>query len=103
MKNVSIIAVCMFCITTLFAQRPAQSKSFIITGKVIDKDTKEPLEYATAVFKNLKSQKISGGIFSKYFTISNCCPEFSNNSNPCLDLLHLGLWYILIIFIIKLS
>jgi hypothetical protein len=62
MKNVSIIAVCMFCITTLFAQRPAQSKSFIITGKVIDKDTKEPLEYATAVFKNLKSQKISGGI-----------------------------------------
>jgi len=62
MKNIYIAVICLLCITAGFAQRPTQSKSFSISGKVIDKDTKEPLEYATVVLKNLKSKKISGGI-----------------------------------------
>ncbi|MFZ2284108.1 MAG: carboxypeptidase-like regulatory domain-containing protein, partial [Lutibacter sp.] len=33
-----------------------------ITGKVIDKDTKQPLEYATIVIKSLDGKIITGGI-----------------------------------------
>ncbi|PQJ80907.1 TonB-dependent receptor [Polaribacter porphyrae] len=33
-----------------------------MTGKVIDKTTQQPLEYATVVLKNLKTKTISGGI-----------------------------------------
>ncbi|MBG7610681.1 carboxypeptidase-like regulatory domain-containing protein, partial [Polaribacter sp. BAL334] len=33
-----------------------------LTGKVIDQETKQPLEYATIILKNTKTQKISGGI-----------------------------------------
>lgn len=62
MKNIYIAAICLLCISSGFSQRPTQFKSFSITGKVIDKDTKDPLEYATVVFKNLKNQKLSGGI-----------------------------------------
>jgi hypothetical protein len=62
MKKLYIAIICLLSITTVFAQRPTQSKAFFISGKVIDKDTKDPLEYATVVLKNLKNQKISGGI-----------------------------------------
>lgn len=62
MKKIYLIALCLCCITSLFAQRPTESKTFFISGKVIDKDTKDPLEYATVVLKNLKNKKISGGI-----------------------------------------
>lgn len=62
MKKLYIAIICLLSITNVFAQRPTQSKAYFISGKVIDKDTKEPLEYATVVLKNLKNQKISGGI-----------------------------------------
>ncbi len=58
MKKIYLIALCLCCITSLFAQRPTESKTFFISGKVIDKDTKDPLEYATVVLKNLKNKKL---------------------------------------------
>ena len=64
MKKIYLVAICIFAIASVFAQRPtaSQAKTFTVSGVIIDKDTKEPLEYATVVFKNLKNTKISGGI-----------------------------------------
>ncbi|MDO5971194.1 outer membrane beta-barrel family protein [Flavivirga aquimarina] len=46
----------------LSAQRP-ESKEVNITGKVIDKETKEPLEYATiALFNKRQNKIVTGGI-----------------------------------------
>ncbi|RZS93597.1 TonB-dependent receptor domain-containing protein [Aquimarina brevivitae] len=46
------------CIALVHAQ-----KEYTVSGKVIDQDTKEPLEYATVAFKDSKSkQVITGGI-----------------------------------------
>jgi hypothetical protein len=62
MKKTILILICLFSISAIFAQRPRQTKTFSVSGKVIDKDTKEPLEYATVVLKNIKNNKLSGGI-----------------------------------------
>jgi outer membrane receptor protein involved in Fe transport len=62
MKNTILVLICLFSISALFAQSPSQAATFAISGKVIDKDTKQPLEYATVVLKNLKNSKLSGGI-----------------------------------------
>ena len=63
MKKIFLTAICLFAMATIFAQRPTQKAAAIsITGNVIEKGTKAPLEYATIVFKNLKTKKISGGI-----------------------------------------
>ena len=62
MKKSLLVFICLLSITAIFAQRPTQAKTFSVSGKVIDKDTKEPLEYATVVLKNLKNNKLSGGI-----------------------------------------
>lgn len=49
-------------VTTIYAQRPEQ-KEVTITGKVIDLETKQALEYATIVFFNKRQNKIvTGGI-----------------------------------------
>jgi len=48
--------------TTTYAQRPEQ-KEVTITGKVIDKDSNQPLEYATIAFFSKRLNKmITGGI-----------------------------------------
>ncbi|WKD86834.1 Vitamin B12 transporter BtuB [Polaribacter huanghezhanensis] len=62
MKKTILVLICLFSISALFAQRPSQAATYAVFGKVIDKDTKQPLEYATIVLKNLKSNKLSGGI-----------------------------------------
>ena len=63
MKKLILVAIFSLAAISVSAQRPGtQSKSFNISGKVIDKASKEALEYATIVFKNLKNNKISGGI-----------------------------------------
>ncbi len=47
---------------TIYAQRPEQ-KEVTITGNVIDKDSNQPLEYATIVFFSKRQNKIiTGGI-----------------------------------------
>lgn len=58
MKNLLTFIFCTLFTTILIAQE----KSHNISGIVIDKASKDPLEYATIVFKNLKNQKVSGGI-----------------------------------------
>ena len=50
-------------ILVTYGQRPGGPKKFIITGKVIDKETNQPLEYATITLKNNnRPDFIQGGI-----------------------------------------
>ena len=45
------------------AQRPQNLKKLLITGKVVDQETQEPLEYATITLKNnRRPDKLQGGI-----------------------------------------
>ncbi len=54
---------CLFLTTFIFSQSPSSTeKEITLSGKVIDEATKQPLEYATIILKNTKTQKISGGI-----------------------------------------
>lgn len=46
----------------LVAQNPSSEKEIILSGNVTDASTKQPLEYATIILKDPKTQKISGGI-----------------------------------------
>lgn len=59
-KNL-IIVVTLFLSTIAFAQRP-DLKKIMISGKVVDKESNQPLEYATIIFENIKTQQLSGGI-----------------------------------------
>ena len=62
MKNKIIIAVLTLLVSlTTFAQRP-EGKKVTISGKVIEKGTNLPLEYATIVFENAITKQLSGGI-----------------------------------------
>lgn len=62
MKKKIIIAVLTLLVSlTTFAQRP-DSKKATISGKVIEKGTNLPLEYATIVFENAITKQLSGGI-----------------------------------------
>ena len=47
---------------TLFSQKLNTSNSIIISGKVIDFKSKQPLEYATIIIKNTVTKEISGGV-----------------------------------------
>jgi outer membrane receptor protein involved in Fe transport len=59
--NLTILLIGIFVIST-YAQRPEQ-KEVTITGKVIDKYSSQPLEYATITFFNKRQNKIvTGGI-----------------------------------------
>ncbi|PQJ74598.1 outer membrane beta-barrel protein [Polaribacter gangjinensis] len=62
-KKYSFLIFCLFLTTFLFSQSPSSTnKEITLSGKVIDEATKQPLEYATIILKNTKTQKISGGI-----------------------------------------
>ena len=62
MKKITLILCCLFTATFLFAQKSTIKKDVNITGKVVDSKTNQPLEYATLILKDTKTQKISGGI-----------------------------------------
>ncbi len=51
----------LFSAVFAYAQKPT-SPQVTITGKIVDAKTNEPLEYATVVLKDIKTQKLSGGI-----------------------------------------
>jgi hypothetical protein len=60
-KKLLIAALTLFISLTALAQRP-ESKKITVSGKVIEKGTDLPLEYATIVFENIKTKQLSGGI-----------------------------------------
>ncbi len=62
----SFFTIILFLFTVQFFGQP-QAKNyniskFEVTGTIIDKETKQPLEYATIIFTPLKGGKITGGI-----------------------------------------
>ncbi len=62
--------------TEVDQSKTAHLKDFIITGKVLDKETKDPLEYATISFFNKKKNKIvAGGITNMNGTFSIPVPR----------------------------
>ena len=64
--KIKIAIIFLLLSITLHAQRPTTNvKKYVITGKVIDKDTKQPLEYATIVLTSVKSKKVTGGLTDK--------------------------------------
>lgn len=66
MKKTHIPFLLLALLTSLlsFAQQgPSLKNKVKITGKIIDKTSKQPLEYATITFKNIKNPKgLAGGI-----------------------------------------
>ena len=60
-KKIIIATLLLFLSLTTFAQRP-EAKKVTISGKVIEKGTDFPLEYATIVFENATTKQLSGGI-----------------------------------------
>lgn len=60
-KKILIVALTLFLSLTAFAQRP-EGKKITVSGKVIEKGTNLPLEYATIVFENSTTKQLSGGI-----------------------------------------
>ena len=60
--NKNILTLILFCISLSITGKEPSLPKFQISGKIIDKETKEPLEYATIVLTSLKTQKISGGL-----------------------------------------
>jgi len=61
MKKLIALTIYLLSITTIIAQR-SKPATFTVSGSVVDLGSKIPLEYATIVFKNLKTAKLSGGI-----------------------------------------
>jgi hypothetical protein len=62
MKNIVLVFLVSLFVTNLDAKNNEPIDKISILGKVIDKDTKQPLEYATVVVKNLNGEIITGGI-----------------------------------------
>jgi outer membrane receptor for ferrienterochelin and colicins len=60
-KKIIITTLSLFLSLTTFAQRP-DAKKITISGRVIEKGTNFPLEYATIVFENATTKQLSGGI-----------------------------------------
>lgn len=70
-KKIILTLFCSLSLTFLFAQVPTNKKGIFISGKVVDAESNQELEYATIVLKNTNTKKISGGITDEkgYFNI----------------------------------
>jgi len=66
MKKIVITLCILIGFSSLYAQQPSYSpstlKTITLTGKVIDNETKQPLEYATIVLTPVKGKQVTGGI-----------------------------------------
>ena len=61
-QKITLFICCLFTITTLFSQNSKSTNNIKVSGKVIDANSNQPLEYATIIIKNTETQKVSGGI-----------------------------------------
>ena len=60
-KNLLFVAAFIFIHTALSAQRKLDT--YIVSGKIIEKESQQPLEYATiAFFSKVENKMIGGGI-----------------------------------------
>ena len=61
----ALVPIFLLAITFSFAQRPQRSgqrpNPIRITGTVLDKDSKEPLEYATLVLQSVRNPETGNG------------------------------------------
>lgn len=62
MKNIVFLILVILFANTLNAKNYEPIEKISILGKVIDKETKQPLEYATVVIKSLNGEIVTGGI-----------------------------------------
>jgi len=62
MKKIVFLFILSIITFNIGATNPDPLEKIMLTGKVIDKDTKQPLEYATIVIKSLDGKIITGGI-----------------------------------------
>ncbi len=80
MKNILLILLTAFSVN-LFAQMPKSNlpKPGLVSGKVIDQTTKEPLPYVNIIIKDAANKILTGGITNDNgaFTIKNI-PEGKN-------------------------
>ena len=60
-KNFIVLLVTFIVSFTTYGQKQNE-KTITISGKVIEKGTNLPLEYATIVFENISNKQLSGGI-----------------------------------------
>lgn len=61
-QKITYLLICLFLATTLHSQTSKDPNNIIISGKVVDAKTNQPLEYATIILKDTKTEKLSGGI-----------------------------------------
>ncbi|MDF1518539.1 MAG: TonB-dependent receptor, partial [Lutibacter sp.] len=62
MKKIVFLFILSIISLSLGATNTINIEKIMLTGKVIDNDTKQPLEYATIVIKSLDGKIITGGI-----------------------------------------
>ena len=65
MKKLKFILTLLFLAVTFlnFAQNRPEMKKVLVSGKIIDKTNKQPLEYATITLQNTKkATDVTGGI-----------------------------------------
>ncbi|WP_428742815.1 TonB-dependent receptor domain-containing protein [Tenacibaculum sp.] len=80
MKNIFLVLLTVFC-TSIYAQMPKSNlpKPGVISGKVIDQNTQQPLPYVNIIIKDAAKKVITGGITDDngLFSIKNI-PEGNN-------------------------
>ena len=64
MKHYSLFLLLFISTTIAWSQaNPSSNKTITVSGKVLDKDTGEPLEYATLVLQSVENPtQVTGGI-----------------------------------------
>jgi len=67
--NLSVVFL-IFTTTLSFSQKKTQNSTFLVSGKITDKETNQPLEYATIILKNNSTKEITGGISTENGTFN---------------------------------